>query len=186
MQLRNRSERLVRDLLRHFVGGAGACGIAALAVSCAPSATKTQIERALELSAVPIGSTVRYGRADAYHALTPLGCGGGSTTPVTTPPTSTVTPSVSGTPEDGQTLTALSGTWGGTTPMTFGYEWSRCATGGSCTAIAGATGEAYLVSSLDVGLTLAVTVTANNAAGSALGVECSHSGRRARSCRPVA
>jgi hypothetical protein len=91
---------------------------------------------------------------------------GASTTP--TPPVNTSPPIISGTPQDGQTLTASTGSWSGTQPITYGYQWQRCDSGGAnCVAIAGATGPTYLATSADVGRTLRVVVTATNSAGSA-------------------
>ena len=91
---------------------------------------------------------------------------GASTTP--TPPVNTSPPIISGTPQDGQTLTASTGSWSGTQPITYGYQWQRCDSGGAnCVAIAGATGPTYLATSVDVGRTLRVVVTATNSAGSA-------------------
>ena len=91
---------------------------------------------------------------------------GASTTP--TPPVNTSPPIISGTPQDGQTLTASTGSWSGTQPITYGFQWQRCDSGGAnCVAIAGATGPTYLATSADVGRTLRVVVTATNSAGSA-------------------
>ena len=91
---------------------------------------------------------------------------GASTTP--TPPVNTSPPIISGTPQDGQTLTASTGSWSGTQPITYGYQWQRCDSGGAnCVVIAGATGPTYLATSVDVGRTLRVVVTATNSAGSA-------------------
>jgi len=82
-------------------------------------------------------------------------------------PKNTAPPTVSGTPAVGQTLTASPGTWSGT-PTSFAYQWQRCdATGASCATIAGATGQAYVVTDADAGATLRVAVTARNASGSA-------------------
>jgi hypothetical protein len=84
-----------------------------------------------------------------------------------TAPKNTALPSIKGTAQVNQTLTAAIGTWTGTTPITYGYQWYRCdANGNNCAAIGGATGPTYRVTSSDVGHRLRVTVTAKNAAGS--------------------
>jgi hypothetical protein len=64
-------------------------------------------------------------------------------------------------------LTSSAGSWSGTTPMTYGYQWLRCdLSGGNCAAIAGATAQSYAASTADVGSTLRSQVTATNSAGS--------------------
>jgi hypothetical protein len=81
-------------------------------------------------------------------------------------PSNTSPPTISGTPQDNQTLTAAPGTWSGTTPISFTYSWLRCdANGNGCAAI-GATNQTYRVTSKDVGHRLRVTVTAKNSVGS--------------------
>jgi hypothetical protein len=81
-------------------------------------------------------------------------------------PKNTVRPTISGTPQPGEELTATTGTWtGGAT--TFAFQWQRCDTSGAaCSDVAGATGKAYGVRTADVGHTLRVAVTAKNLDGS--------------------
>ena len=84
------------------------------------------------------------------------------------PPTVQSPPAVTGTPERGSTLTTSNGTWNGTTPITYRYQWLRCDTnGGSCSNIGGATERTYELKNPDVGNTLRARVTASNSDGSA-------------------
>jgi glucose/arabinose dehydrogenase/PKD repeat protein len=84
-----------------------------------------------------------------------------------TPPSNTSLPTITGTAQQGQTLTATDGTWSGTQPITFTRQWRRCNSGGaSCSDITGATGSTYVLAAADVGSTIRVRVTATNAAGS--------------------
>jgi Polysaccharide lyase len=86
----------------------------------------------------------------------------------TTPPVNTTPPQVLGTAEDGSTLKADHGSWVGSTPMIFAYQWQRCAQ--VCEQVAGATGASYVLSSLDDGFTLRVSVSASNTVGSSTAV----------------
>ncbi|HEX8648665.1 MAG TPA: hypothetical protein VF715_17350, partial [Thermoleophilaceae bacterium] len=84
------------------------------------------------------------------------------------PPANTALPTISGTPQHGQTLTATNGTWTGTTPISYSYQWRRCdSAGASCADISGATSQTYTAQQADVGGTVRVVVTATNAAGNA-------------------
>jgi hypothetical protein len=86
---------------------------------------------------------------------------------VGTAPRNTSAPTITGNPQEGQTLTASSGGWSGTTPISYAYQWSRCdAAGTNCAAIAGATGQTYNPTAGDVTHTLRVAVTASNRLGS--------------------
>lgn len=85
-------------------------------------------------------------------------------------PKSTTPPSISGTTEQGETLTAAAGGWTGTGPV-IAYQWLRCnSSGASCVDIGGATSEAYTVASTDAGSALRIEITASNAAGSATAI----------------
>ncbi|HUJ55288.1 MAG TPA: hypothetical protein VLW49_04800 [Gaiellaceae bacterium] len=92
--------------------------------------------------------------------------GSGQAAGTSTAPGNTSTPTISGTPQENETLTASDGTWSGS-PTSYTYAWSRCdANGDSCAAISGATAKTYTATSDDIGHTLRVTVTATNADGS--------------------
>jgi hypothetical protein len=83
-----------------------------------------------------------------------------------TPPTVSSPPTVSGTAQIGQMLTATTGVWAGTSPIAYAYGWLSCdSAGNNCTPISGATAPTYTPTSTDVGHTLEVTVTASNVAG---------------------
>ncbi len=81
-------------------------------------------------------------------------------------PVSTSPPSISGTPQAGETLTGEEGKWSGK-PSDFNDFWLRCdKTGGSCSKISGANSLKYTLKSNDVGNTLRFRVDAKNADGS--------------------
>lgn len=85
-----------------------------------------------------------------------------------TAPSWTQLPTITGVAQQGQTLTAQSGSWGGTTPITFTYQWRVCDSGGgSCSDISGATSQTYTISAstVSVGSTIRVAVKATNTAG---------------------
>jgi hypothetical protein len=82
-------------------------------------------------------------------------------------PTNSAAPTISGTPQVGQTLTASTGTWNSSTTPTYTYQWQRCDTAGNnCASISGASSQTYVVQSADVNSTLRVVVTATNSSGS--------------------
>src|SRR5260221_1026106 len=86
-----------------------------------------------------------------------------------TPPKNTALPTITGTAEQGQTLTGHAGKWTGDQPISFKWRWKRCnAFGQKCANISGATTQAYVVKNVDVGTKLRLNVTATNGAGSAV------------------
>jgi hypothetical protein len=83
-----------------------------------------------------------------------------------TPPANTAPPSISGTAEVGQTLTASAGSWNGTQPITYAYQWRRCdGSGAGCSDVAGATQPTYALVAAEEGATVRVRVSASNVAG---------------------
>jgi hypothetical protein len=100
--------------------------------------------------------------------------GGGTTSATSQPspeigtmPVNTAPPTLSGVTQQGQTLTAATGTWSGTPTPTFTYAWERCDSGGNnCAPIAGASAPGYTPVAADVGSTLRALVTATTTAGS--------------------
>ena len=82
------------------------------------------------------------------------------------PPANTSPPTISGTAQVGQTLTATNGTWSNA-PASFAYQWLRCNGGGnSCATVANGTQQTYTLVAADTGSTMRVRVTATNADGS--------------------
>jgi hypothetical protein len=80
-------------------------------------------------------------------------------------PVNTTPPSVSGTPQAGQTLTATQGSWTND-PIIYAYQWEDCDVAGtSCVNIPKATGNTYTLASSDAGDTASVAVTAENGGG---------------------
>jgi hypothetical protein len=81
-------------------------------------------------------------------------------------PRNIASPSISGSPVLGATQTADPGTWSGTQPITFTYQWRSCnASGSNCSTISGTTAKTYVTRQSDVGRTLRVRVTARNNIG---------------------
>ena len=79
------------------------------------------------------------------------------------PPAATALPSLAGTARDGQLLTAQRGTWTGTQPMAYTWQWRRCK-GTLCNDIAGATEQTYRLTPTDVAATIRIRVSATNGA----------------------
>jgi hypothetical protein len=84
------------------------------------------------------------------------------------PPRNTARPSIAGIPRERQTLTASPGTWTGTAPIRYAYQWVRCSAQlSNCSTVRGRTSRSYALGAGDVGRRLIVVVTATNSAGGA-------------------
>ena len=95
---------------------------------------------------------------------------GATTTYVATylaPPRNTSPPAITGPTMVGKTIKTSTGSWTGTTPMSFTYQWRRCdASGAACVDVPGANGNKYTLVTADGGRTMRVVVTAANVVGS--------------------
>ena len=123
------------------------------------------------LTAADIGSTIR--------ALVTASNGVGIAAEQTAPtavveaeaPSNTVVPVVTGDWVDGGTLTSDTGTWDGTQPLTYSYQWQRCdSVGNDCNNLFGATDETYTLTGDDIDQVVRVVVTASNSAGSSAAI----------------
>src|SRR5204862_772530 len=82
-------------------------------------------------------------------------------------PVNNVVPSITGTPQVGQTLAASVGSWTSRDALTYSYQWLRCdGAGSSCAALSGATAQTYPLSSADAGSEMRVRVTAMDSGSS--------------------
>lgn len=114
------------------------------------------------------------GRRSALALATLLGAiagllaGGGAATAgqAADLPRNTSRPTIVGTPREGQTVWARPGSWSGTQPIRYSYQWIRCSSQlSNCGALQGRTSRNYPLTAGDIGTRLIVVVTATNAAG---------------------
>jgi hypothetical protein len=113
-----------------------------------------------------IGHTIRF-RVSATNADGTTAATSAATAVVPAPakPANTSPPTVSGTPQEGKTLTGDRGSWTNG-PTRYDVGWIRCdRAGGFCAGI-GAHNTTYTVTSADVGHTIRFRVTATNSGGS--------------------
>jgi hypothetical protein len=86
--------------------------------------------------------------------------------PPTAAPANTALPTISGTAQKGEALTASPGTWTNN-PTSVAFQWQDCdANGSGCVNIPGASENRYTLTNSDIGHALRVVVTATNAVGS--------------------
>jgi hypothetical protein len=134
--------------------GGGTCSNISSATAQTYQVQSTDVGNALQ---VVVTGTNGSGSSSAASA---------STAAVSAAPSSATMPSISGTPGDGQTLAANPGTWNGTQPISYSYQWQTCDASGSNCSNNGSTGQTYQLGPNDVGTTLVVVVTASNSVGS--------------------
>jgi hypothetical protein len=79
-------------------------------------------------------------------------------------PVNTSPPGVQGPAVIGQTLEEVHGAWTGS-PTGYSYQWENCVRELACSAIAGATGQTYVVQANDAGRTIRVREVASNGYG---------------------
>jgi len=102
----------------------------------------------------------------ATGAITVLAVAGLSNATTSAKPVNNTPPTIAGTTTEGQVLTATTGTWTGSGPVTYSWQWRRCDKGGgSCSSIGGATKGTYTLTSVDVGNTIRVRQSAKNSDG---------------------
>src|SRR5207244_4331409 len=88
-----------------------------------------------------------------------------ASTSTPTPPSNTSLPTISGTAQQGSTLTGDPGTWSGSQPISFAYQWRRCdSAGANCQDIQSASTSTYTLVLADVGSTIRLDVTGSNGA----------------------
>jgi inosine-uridine nucleoside N-ribohydrolase len=118
------------------------------------------------LSGIDLGSTIRV--VETAKNSTGLGSPAASVPTAVVGPPAPVDlslPTIAGAAGQGQTLTESHGSWSNS-PTGYAYQWEDCdSAGNNCFAIAGATGQGYLLTAADVGHMLRVAETASNPAG---------------------
>jgi hypothetical protein len=115
----------------HFAARGGGGGCADLAGATGESYVPVQADVG---STLRVAVTASNSAGSATATSNPTAAVAAGTGP--TAPTNSVPPSITGTAQVGQTLTASPGTWSGTAPISFAYQWRRCATGYASTVLA--------------------------------------------------
>ena len=150
-------------------------GIAGLLFSANNALTNTQVEQAIESSAVPVGFAGGHGRVDTMAALNALGY----TDPqVAGAPVNVAQPQMlvetdgdwnyqplGSAPQAGQVLLRGQGGWTGSAPLSLSsVRWERCDSAGASCVLA-AQAAKYTIQAADAGSTFYVVVTVSNGVG---------------------
>jgi hypothetical protein len=138
--------------------------------TCAQIAGTTNNQASYTVQPGDLGATIEISETatDAVVGDTPASTTSAAVGPVTAAPppaspTNTTPPSITGADILGQALTETGDVWTGS-PTKFTYQWLRCTTATTCTAITDGTGAAktYTLVAADVGDTMEVQMTASN------------------------
>jgi hypothetical protein len=116
----------------------------------------------LLLTAADVGATVKVVETANNAAGLATATSAPTAAVLPAPPANSSPPAISGTPQQGQTLTVTHGVWTNN-PTAYGDQWEQCDIFGTgCQAIPGQTGLTYTLGPGDVGHTIAVAETATN------------------------
>lgn len=122
--------------------------------------TKPGFGRRIRVVTAAAAASLRHLYANLFTSIP--GYGTAPVAPAPVAPAVTVSPAVTGTTNVGDTLTCTDGTWTGTAPITYSYQWKQDPGG---VDIPGATGATYVLQASDQGKDVFCRVTAHNAAG---------------------
>jgi hypothetical protein len=124
-----------------------------------------------------VNSTLSAQDTDWGKAQPSAGGGGGGGGGTGGGPVNTAYPTITlatgdSSPIVGHSLVANVGSWSGTFPITYAYQWKRCdaadPVNGTCAAITGATFSTYTPAPADTGFRIRVGITATDSTGSRL------------------
>ena len=119
------------------------------------------------LVAADVGHTITVQETASNAGGTSAPAGSAPTGVVAPPPapTNTAPPTISGTAQQGKTLTEAHGSWENE-PTSYSYQWLQCdAIAITCLPISGATSQTYKLTASDVGHTIEVQEIAGNSGG---------------------
>ena len=132
-------------------------------VACANIANATQSSYRLTAADISNQITASVTASDLEQQATPASAAAVGPVSTPDPPVSTTSPSILGSPQVGETLSATDGSWASPDPLSYAFQWQRCdADGENCTDISGATAATYALTAPDVGSQIGVTVSATD------------------------